>query len=66
MKRDSLTTLENMSCFELLEVIKLQYAIQDARKAGLTGFARALRTTLARLLCTQSHPAILSVKIHSS
>lgn len=66
MKRDSLTTLESMSCLELLEVIKLQYAIQDAKAAGLTGWERALRDTLAGVLGAQSHPAFVSVKIFPS
>jgi hypothetical protein len=63
MKRDALTTLESMSCFELLEVIKLQYAIADAKRDGFTHWEQALRTTLASKLCAQPHPAIVSVKI---
>jgi hypothetical protein len=63
MTRDSLTTLESMSCLELLEVIRLQHAIQDAKAAGLTGWERALRDTLAGKLGAHKHPAFMSVKI---
>jgi hypothetical protein len=66
MKRDSLTTLESMSALELLEVIKLQYAIQDAKAAGLTGWERALRDTLAGLLGAQKRPAFVSVAVYRS
>lgn len=50
MKTDSLAVLETMSCVELLEVIRLQYAIADAEAAGLDGWAMSLRVTLARKL----------------
>ncbi len=39
--------LERMTAREILEVIRLQYAILDAKKAGLDGWEMSLRDALA-------------------
>lgn len=57
MKTDPITSaLEQMDCAELVEIIQLNLAIQDADAAGLDGWAMSLRSTLARIIQSKNNP----------
>lgn len=54
--------LERMTCLELLEVIRLHHAIDDAKAAGLDGWEMSLRAMLAEKMGAEAAERIIQAR----